>query len=191
MRIQIGKVTIGDDVPVVVIPEGCDNHHGKLDEAKALALSAKEAGAEIIKFQLHLPDEEMHRRGMAETSSKMFAKWGDLYGFIKQNQLSVEDHQKLIEYCKEIDIQYFCTPFSLRAAQILREIGGDAAFKIGSGETEDLPMIEEVAAMGRPMVPTDHPDPTRYDPASRKGAGSLSSPSNASQNSRLSLSGDH
>jgi N-acetylneuraminate synthase len=152
MRIQIGKVTIGDDVPVVVIPEGCDNHHGHLDEAKALAYSAKEAGAEIIKFQLHLPDEEMHRQGMAETSSKMFAKWGDLYGFIKQNQLSIENHQKLIEYCKEIDIQYFCTPFSLKAAQILREIGGDAAFKIGSGETEDLPMIEEVAAMGRPMV---------------------------------------
>lgn len=152
MRIQIGKVTIGDDVPVVVIPEGCDNHHGKLDEARALAYSAREAGAEIIKFQLHLPDEEMHRQGMAETSSKMFAKWGDLYGFIKQNQLSVENHQKLIEYCKEIDIQYFCTPFSLKAAQILREIGGDAAFKIGSGETEDLPMIEEVAAMGRPMV---------------------------------------
>ncbi|MFH0831479.1 MAG: N-acetylneuraminate synthase family protein [archaeon] len=152
MRIQIGKVIIGDDVPAVVIAEACDNHHGNLEEAKALACSAKEAGAKIIKFQLHLPDEEMHRQGMKETSSQMFSKWGDLYGFIKQNLLSVEDHKKLIKYCNEIGIQYFCTPFSLKAAQILREIGGDAAFKIGSGETEDLPMIEEVAAMGRPMI---------------------------------------
>lgn len=152
MKIQIGKVAIGDDVPVVVIPEACDNHHGNLEEAKRLALSAKQAGARIIKFQLHLPDEEMHRQGMRDTSSKMFSKWGDLYGFIKQNCLSVGDHKRLIKYCNEIGIQYFCTPFSLRAAQILREIGGDAAFKIGSGETEDLPMIEEVAKMGKTMV---------------------------------------
>ena len=67
-KITIGKVTFGDEHPFVVIPEACDNHHGNLDEAKELAAAAKEAGAEIIKFQLHLPDEEMDRKGMAETS---------------------------------------------------------------------------------------------------------------------------
>src|SRR3989338_4163957 len=152
MEIKIGKITIGDERPFVVIPDGCDNHHGKLPVAKRLAEEAKDAGAEIIKFQLHLPDEEMDRALMAKTSSKMFKKWGDLYGFIKENLLSVEDHAKLIEYCKEIDIQYFCTPFSSKAALILKEIGGDAAYKIGSGETEDLPMIENVADLGRPMI---------------------------------------
>ena len=150
--ITIGKITIGEEHPCVVIPEGCDNHRGNLDNAKALAYSAKEAGAEIIKFQLHLPDEEMDREGMRQTSSAMFSKWGDLYGFIEENLLSVENHAKLIEFCKNIGIQYFCTPFSVRAAEIWKEIGGDAAYKIGSGETEDLPMIEEVAKQGRPMI---------------------------------------
>ena len=152
MELKIGKITIGDRCPVVVIPEGCDNHGGSLDKAKALAYAAKEAGAEIIKFQLHLPEEEMDRKGIAETSSKMFSKWGDLYGFIEQNLLSVDDHAKLIEYCKEIDIQYFCTPFSAKAASILKEIGGDQGYKIGSGETEDLPMIEDVAQYKKPMI---------------------------------------
>lgn len=151
MRINIGKITIGDDAPFVVIPEGCDNHHGSLAAAKELAHSAKEAGARIIKFQLHLPEEEMDRSGMARTSSNMFQKWGDLYGFIKENLLSVEDHAELIKYCASIGIQYFCTPFSARAAVILKEIGGDAAYKIGSGETEDLPLIETVAQLGKPM----------------------------------------
>jgi len=151
MRINIGNVIIGDDAPFVVIPEGCDNHHGSLAAAKELAHSAKEAGATIIKFQLHLPDEEMDRAGIAATSSKAFAQWGDLYGFIKENLLTPEDHAELIQYCQSIDIQYFCTPFSARAAHILKEIGGDAAYKIGSGETEDLPMIEEVASLGKPM----------------------------------------
>ncbi len=152
MEIRIGKVTIGNGLPTVVIPEAGDNHRGSLDRAKELAQCAKEAGARIIKFQLHLPDEEMDQAGMAETSSKMFSAWGDLYGFISQNLLSVADHAKLIAFCKEIDIQYFCTPFSAKAAHILKEIGGDSAYKIGSGETEDLPMIEEVASLGRPMI---------------------------------------
>jgi len=151
--IRIGNVLIGEKQPCVVIPEGCDNHHGNLDEAKAIAYAAKEAGAEIIKFQLHLPAEEMDRKEIAATTSTAtFSRWGDLFGFVEQNLLSVENHAKLIEFCKSIDIQYFCTPFSLRAAKILQEIGGDAGFKIGSGETEDLPMVEEVARMGRPMI---------------------------------------
>jgi len=151
MQINIGKIIIGDDVPFVVIPEGCDNHHGNLSEAKELAQSAKEAGSKIIKFQLHLPDEEMDKDAIKKTSSKMFSKWGDLYGFIKENLLSVEDHAELIQYCNKIGIQYFCTPFSAKAAYILKEIGGDVAYKIGSGETEDLPMIDEVASLGKPM----------------------------------------
>src|SRR3989344_2960701 len=145
-EIKIGNVSIGEDVPFLVIPEAGDNHHGQLSEAKEIAHAAKEAGASIIKFQLHLPDEEMDHEGMRKTSSEMFKKWGDLYGFIEQNQLLAEDHAELIRYCEKIGIQYFCTPFSAKAAEILTEIGGDAVFKIGSGETEDLTMIEKVAA---------------------------------------------
>lgn len=151
-QIKIGKVVIGDHMPFAVIPEAGDNHHGSLSEAIEIAHAAKEAGALIIKFQLHLPDEEMDREGMRQTSSRMFQKWGDLYGFIKENQLSVENHSELIRYCEKIGIQYLCTPFSDKAAKILTQIGGDAAFKIGSGETEDLLMIEEVAALGKPMI---------------------------------------
>lgn len=149
--IKIGKVPVGDSHPFVVIAEGCDNHRGSLELAKEMAHAAKEAGAPVIKFQLHLPDEEMDRAEIRKASSEMFRKWGDLYGFIKENLLSPEAHADLIAYCKKIGIQYFCTPFSAKAAKILAEIGGDEAFKIGSGETEDLPMIEEVAGMGKPM----------------------------------------
>lgn len=151
MKLSLGLVSIGDDEPVLVIPEGCDNHRGNLSLAKEIAQAAKEAGAKIIKFQLHLPDEEMVKEEMEKTSGAMFSKWGSLYGFIQENLLPVEDHFKLFEYCKKIGIQYFCTPFSLKAAQILNEMGVPA-FKIGSGETEDLPFIEEVAKMGKPMI---------------------------------------
>ena len=150
--IQIGSVTISENSPVVVIAEGCDNHNGSLARAKEMAQAAKEAGAKMIKFQLHLPEDEMvSREEMERTSGAMFPKWGSLYGFVEQNLLKPEEHAELMDYCRKISIQYFCTPFSLKAAQLLNEMGAEG-FKIGSGETEDLPFIEEVAKMGKPMM---------------------------------------
>lgn len=150
--IKFGKVPIGDEHPCVVIAEGCDNHGGSLTKAKEMAHAAKEAGADIIKFQLHLPEEEMVKSEIEKmTSGGAFAKWGSLYGFVEKHLLKAEKHRKLKEHCEKIGIQYFCTPFSLKAAEILKSFGADC-FKIGSGETEDLPMIEEIAKMGLPMM---------------------------------------
>lgn len=149
--IKIGNVEFGLKKPCVMIAEGCDNHGGSLVKAKELAHAAKESGAHMIKFQLHLPNEEMLKPEMEETSSEMFAKWGSLWGFVEQNLISPDDHYELMRYCRQIGIQYFCTPFSLKAAELLNEMGVEG-FKIGSGETEDLPMLEETAKMGKPMM---------------------------------------
>ncbi len=149
--IKIGAIEIGDGLPVRFIAEGCDNHGGSLARAKEMAQAAKESGADIIKFQLHIPDEEMHKEETERTSRDMFKKFGSLYDFIAKNALKPEEHAELMAYCRSIGVQYFCTPFSLKAAQLLRDMGAEG-FKIGSGETEDLPFIEEAAAMGKPMI---------------------------------------
>jgi len=149
--ISLGRVRIGAEHQCLIIPEGCDNHMGSLARAKEMAAAAKEAGASIIKWQLHLPEEEMVKDEAIRASRDSLKKWGSIWHFVKKFSLSVEDHYELKRYCDAIGIQYFCTPFSLRAAEILREMGV-AGFKIGSGENDDLPMIEEVAAMKKPMV---------------------------------------
>ena len=58
-EIQIGNKKIGEGHPVYIIAEGCDNHMGDLTVAKEMCLQAKLSGADCIKFQHHLPDEEM------------------------------------------------------------------------------------------------------------------------------------
>lgn len=149
--IRIGALEIGDGLPVRFIAEGCDNHGGSLAKAKEMAQAAKEAGADVIKFQMHIPDEEMAREPMIAASRDMFAKFGSLYEFVAERALTADQHAELRAYCLSIGIPYLCTPFSLKAAQLLREMGAEG-FKIGSGETEDLPFIEEAAAMGLPMI---------------------------------------
>ncbi len=148
---MLGKVVIGNGAPCVIIAEGCDNHLKSLARAKEMAQAAKEAGADIIKWQLHLPEEEMVKEAAIAASKDSLSKWGSIWDFVVRFSLPVEEHAELKKYCDQIGIQYLCTPFSLRAAQILND-WGVAGFKIGSGETDDLLMLEEIAKFKKPMI---------------------------------------
>ena len=147
MRVfEVGGRKIGNGCPVFIIAEGCDNHMGNLDVAKEMCKQAKLAGADCIKFQHHLPDEEM-LKDVPMTSNFDIP----LYDFLKLHALTLDQHVELMKYCKEIGIQYLCTPFSLKAAYELNEIGVDA-FKIGSGEMTDIPTLIKIAQIGKPMI---------------------------------------
>ena len=144
--INIGDRKIGDNNPVYIIAEGCDNHMGDLDTAMQMCKMAKLAGADCIKFQHHLPDEEMLKETPMSSNMEI-----PLYDFLKLHALSLDQHVKLMDYCNEIGIDYLCTPFSLKAAYELNEIGVKA-FKIGSGEMTDIPTIKAISKLGKPMI---------------------------------------
>ncbi|MBQ9926612.1 MAG: N-acetylneuraminate synthase family protein [Lachnospiraceae bacterium] len=145
-KIQINDVMIGEGCPTFIIAEGCDNHMGNMEAAKEMCRRAKLAGADCIKFQHHLPDEEMLKDVPMSSNFDI-----PLYDFLKLHALTLDQHVELMEYCKQIGIMYLCTPFSLKAAYELNEIGVDA-FKIGSGEMTDIPTLKAIAALGKPMI---------------------------------------
>ena len=143
---EIGGRKIGEGYPVYIIAEGCDNHMGNVDVAKEKCRQAKLAGADCIKFQHHLPDEEMLKDVPMSSNFDI-----PLYDFLKLHALTLEQHAELMKFCRKIGIQYLCTPFSLKAAYELNEIGVDA-FKIGSGEMTDIPSLIKIAQIGKPMI---------------------------------------
>lgn len=138
---------IGDGHPTYVIAEACDNHMGDLEVAKEMALRAKLAGADCVKYQHHLPDEEMLPDVPMSSNFDI-----PLYEFLKLHALKLEDHIELKKYCDSIGITYLCTPFSYKAACELEEAGLAYAFKIGSGEMTDIPSLKRIAAFGKPMI---------------------------------------
>lgn len=144
---KIGLTNIGEKEPVYIIAEAGDNHMGSVETAKKMALLAKLAGANAIKYQHHLPDEEM----MPDTpmSSNMNEP---LYDFLVRNALNIDEHVEIAKYCNEIGIQYLCTPFSYAAAKELQEKDLLAAIKIGSGEMTDIPSLLKMAKFGVPMI---------------------------------------
>ena len=79
---------------VIFVAEACDNHFGSLDNAKKMILNAKKAGADVIKFQHHLPNEEMLKSVPKSSNFKI-----SLYEFLQKYSLKIYDHEKLIGFC--------------------------------------------------------------------------------------------
>lgn len=144
--VYIGQRPIGPGQPAYIIAEACDNHMGDLQVAKEMVRLAKLAGADAIKFQHHLPDEEMLPDiPMSDNFQE------SLYEFLKKHALRLADHDVLMRECAAVGIQYLCTPFSYTAAAELKELGVPA-FKIGSGEMTDIPSLRKIARFKKPMI---------------------------------------
>lgn len=145
MRILLNSRYLGPEHPVFIIAEGCDNHLGNIKAAREMVRAAKLAGADAIKFQHHLPDDEM----MSDVPmSDNFKE--PLYDFLKKYALTLGQHHELKRYCDEIGILYMCTPFSWKAAQEIEPLV--PAFKIGSGEMTDIPTLVRISSFGKPMI---------------------------------------
>lgn len=143
--IKFGKFTIGEDSPVLIIAEVACEHKGSMENAKRLIKAVKEAGADIVKFQLHVPEAEMIKGAV-----KFWA--GDMAEVLKEvNFETAEQHKELKEYCEKIGIQYLCTPFCIEASDILSKVGV-IGFKTGSGELSNLPMLRHIAKKKKPMI---------------------------------------
>ena len=147
-EINFGKLKIGANNPVVIIAEIADSHNGSVKTAKKMIDEIKKAGAQVAKFQIHLPDIEM-----VPGSIQMWD--GALYDILKKNLFTPEMHKEIMAYCEKAGIEYLCTPFCPAAVDILQNLGVKA-FKTGSGELTNLPQHRKIAKIsartGKPSI---------------------------------------
>lgn len=147
MEFQIGNRQVGSDHPPLVMAEVGINHEGDYEKAIQLVDAAVAAGAELVKFQCHITEQEMVPTDMTpgEISSEK------LWDIIKRCELTEAEERKVMDYCADKGVIYLSTPFSREAADRLNDMGVPA-FKIGSGECNNLPLLDHIAAMGKPMI---------------------------------------
>ena len=146
--IKIGKRKIGYNFKPFIICELGINHSGSLKIAKKMVDQAFKNGAEAIKNQSHILDKEMvpaSKKVIPANASK------SIYSVIKENMMSFEDEIKLKKYVEKKKMIYLSTPFSLEAAVKLNKLGIQA-FKIGSGECNNLPLLEKIADFKKPII---------------------------------------
>jgi N-acetylneuraminate synthase len=145
---KIGNIKIGEKHNPIVVVEIGINHKGSLDLAIDMVDKAIESGAQIIKHQTHVIDDEMSfeakkiRPGNANMS---------IYDVIKKNSLNEKDEKRLMNYVKNRKKIFISTPFSRRAADRLQSFDVPA-FKIGSGECNNYPLVEYIAKFRKPII---------------------------------------
>ena len=144
---EIQGRAVGPDHPPLVIAEVGINHEGVFSKAIELVDAAAAAGAECIKFQSHIAAAEMIPTDIRPGKISEERLWD----IIERCELTEEEEARIKAYAEGKGLLYLCTPFSREAADRLERIGV-SAFKIGSGECNNLPLLEHVARKGKPVI---------------------------------------
>lgn len=147
-QIEIGHIVVSEESRPLVIPEIGINHNGSLKVAKEMVLSASRAGARLIKHQTHVVEDEMS--GAAKSVIPGNADIS-IYDIMSRAALSADEEYELMKYTESLGMEFLSTPFSRAAANRLQDFGVKA-FKIGSGELNNYPLIDHVASFGKPMI---------------------------------------
>lgn len=145
---RIGSREIGPESPPLVIAEIGINHGGDLNVAKQMVTLAARAGAECVKHQTHFIEDEM-----TDEAKSIFPPNADvsIWDVMARCALSAEDELELKAHTEALGLLYISTPFSRKAADFLAE-ANVPAFKIGSGEADNLPLIRHIAKFGKPVI---------------------------------------
>ena len=145
---KISDRYVGKNYPPLVIAEIGINHGGKIDIAKSMVLDAFKAGAEIVKHQTHFVDDEMTNdaKNIFPPNDKR-----SIWEIMDVCSLKPDEEIELKNFTEQLGMIYISTPFSRKAADFLDDIGLHA-FKIGSGEADNLPLVEHIASKGKPII---------------------------------------
>lgn len=134
-----------------VIAEAGVNHNGSVEMAHELIRAAKESGADVVKFQTYDTDRLTSKKTpkvayqMRDTSS------GSHYEMLKRLELPRSAYVDLVSHCDELNIEFMSTPYGIREAAFLLELGV-RRFKVASADIVDLPLHQFLAEAGRPTI---------------------------------------
>lgn len=144
--------TIGVGTAPLIIAEVGVNHNGDIDLAKELIDIAKDAGADIVKFQTFHSHEMATPTGESAQYIKRESPEAESW-FKLLEELTLPDSAfgDLLDYCKKKGIIFLSTPYDNSSADLLDKIGAPM-FKIASTDTNNIPFIEYVAKFGKPMI---------------------------------------
>jgi N,N'-diacetyllegionaminate synthase len=133
---------------VYIVAEIGNTHEGSLGLAKMFAKSAKDCGVDAVKFQTHIFSDE----SLIDAPNPAYFNDETRQEYFERTSFSKLQWIQLKEYCeKELNIDFFSTPFSISAVDLLNSIDV-STYKISSGDVNNIPLLEKVALTGKKVV---------------------------------------
>lgn len=144
--IKIENRFIGSGQLPFVIAEIGINHNGDINKAFKMVDDAAKVGCECVKSQCHIVEDEMIPNNVIPGNADE-----SIWDIMNRCKLSDKEELMLKEYVESKGMIFLSTPFSRAAADRLEKIGVQA-YKIGSGECNNYPLIEYIAGFGKPII---------------------------------------
>lgn len=145
-EIIINGRKIGSSYTPFVIAEIGINHEGSVEKAIQMIDAAADAGCECVKFQTHIIEDEMIFNDVIPGNASE-----SIWNIMKRCAFSLEQELYLYDYVKGKGMLFLSTPFSRAAADRLEGMNLPA-YKIGSGECNNYPLVEHIASFGKPVI---------------------------------------
>lgn len=152
--VEIDGRAIGSQQPPYIVAEMSGNHGGSLARALEIVDAVAKTGAHAIKLQTYRADTiTIDADGPEFRLSDGHELWGGqrLYDLYEEAHTPWEWHEPIFERARQLGLAAFSSPFDPTAIAFLEELGVPA-YKIASSELVDLPLIQQVAATGKPLI---------------------------------------
>lgn len=138
--------------PCFIIAEAGVNHNGSLEKALELVDAAKRAGADAVKFQTFIAEEEISQFApKAEYQKNSTSAEESQLDMVRKLELDRSQHEELIARCRESEILFLSSAFELKSIALLRDLGMPL-FKVPSGEITNLPYLRAIGQCGKPVI---------------------------------------
>lgn len=150
-QIKFAHKVIGHEAPTFFIAEIGNNHNGDYYLAKRLIEKSAEVGADAVKFQKRFIDQVFTRemRDRPQTKDQIFGK---TYGeYRRALEFELEQFIKLKEFAESLGLIFFATPFDHQSVDFLEQVGV-SLYKVSSFDVTNLPLLEKIARLGKPMI---------------------------------------
>ena len=150
LKIHIGRQTISKDSPCFVIAEIGHNHQGNLKVAMDLIRTAANCGVQAVKFQ------KRHNKGLYtqamynkpyDNENSFGLTYGEHREFLEFNK---QQYLTLKKFARQCGVEFMCTAFDRESVDFLEEIG-IGSYKVASGDLTNLPLLEHIAKLKKPM----------------------------------------
>jgi N,N'-diacetyllegionaminate synthase len=139
---------------VLIIAEAGVNHNGDINLAKKLIDAAADAGVDYVKFQTFKTEKLVSRqaqKAVYQQQNMQDDTNNSQFDMLKKLELSEEDHHTLVAYCKQKNIRFLSTAFDEESIDLLEKLGIDL-YKIPSGEITNLPYLQKIASLKKPVI---------------------------------------